>query len=57
VLLRPRDARLLYHAAEIRYASGDAAGARALLNRLPSRDITDVLIVEGVTRLEQSLRQ
>lgn len=52
-----RDARLLYHAAEIRYASGDAAGARALLNRLPSRDITDVLIAEGVTRLEQSLRQ
>ena len=52
-----RDARLLYHAAEIRYAAGDAAGARALLNRLPSRDITDVRIAEGVTRLEQSLRQ
>lgn len=52
-----RDSRLLYHAAEIRAAAGDAAGARALLDRLPSRDIADVLIAEGVKRLARSLRQ
>ena len=52
-----RDARLLYHAAAIRFASGDAPNAQALLDRLPSRDITDVLIAEGVKQLERSLRQ
>ncbi|HJU44670.1 MAG TPA: tetratricopeptide repeat protein [Vicinamibacterales bacterium] len=52
-----RDARLLYHAAAIRFAAGDAANARALLDRLPSRDMADVLIAAGVEQLERSLRQ
>jgi tetratricopeptide (TPR) repeat protein len=56
-----RDARLLYHAAEIRRAAGDAAAAGALLDRLPSRDVSDIRIAEGLKRLEplarRSLRQ
>jgi tetratricopeptide (TPR) repeat protein len=51
-----RDARVLYHAAAIRHALGDADGARALLARLPSRTITDVLIADGLKQLESSLR-
>jgi hypothetical protein len=51
-----RDARLLYHAAAIRHATGDVEGARILLDRLPSRAIADVLISEGVQQLEASIR-
>jgi tetratricopeptide (TPR) repeat protein len=51
-----REARLLYHAAAISQARGDAAGARALLDLMPSRRIPDVLLAEGVTQLEALLR-
>jgi tetratricopeptide (TPR) repeat protein len=47
-----RDARLLYHAAEIRHASGDADAARELLRRIPSVDgISDVIVAAELKRL------
>ncbi|MGH9221823.1 MAG: tetratricopeptide repeat protein, partial [Vicinamibacterales bacterium] len=52
-----RDARLLYHAAEIRNAMGERDAARELISRLPTRQIADVLLGRAITRLEQSLLQ
>jgi tetratricopeptide (TPR) repeat protein len=47
-----RDARVLWHAAEIRTAAGDRAGAQELLNRIPSVDgIGDVRVRAGVRAL------
>jgi tetratricopeptide (TPR) repeat protein len=52
-----RDPRLLYHAAAIRHAAGDDAAARASLASLPTRSIPDVMVAEGVRRLEALLAQ
>jgi tetratricopeptide (TPR) repeat protein len=51
-----RDARILYHAAEIQAASGDAAGARHTLDRLLAPEaVGDVLIAEAIKKLRARL--
>ncbi|MGH9200413.1 MAG: tetratricopeptide repeat protein [Vicinamibacterales bacterium] len=51
-----RDARILYHAAEIQAASGNAAEARRTLDRIPAPDaVADVLIADGIKRLRSRL--
>ncbi len=50
--LGTRDARLLYHAAEIVAASGDRGAAMALLDRIPAPDaVADVLVARGIRAL------
>lgn len=47
-----RDARILWHAAEIAGAAGDEAGAKELLGRIPSvATIADLLVRDGVRSL------
>ena len=47
-----RDARILWHAAEIRMAEGDRSGARELLARIPAAEaITDLHARDGVNAL------
>lgn len=44
-----RDARLLWHAAEIALARGDSSSAKALIDRIPAaNDIGDVVVREGI---------
>lgn len=51
-----KDARVLYHAAEILAASGDLGAARIALNGIPAPDsIPDVLIARGVRALRARL--
>ncbi len=51
-----RDARILFHAAEIQAASGDLSGARRTLDRMPAPEaVGDVVITEGVKRLRARL--
>jgi hypothetical protein len=51
-----RDARLLWHAAEIRAAAGEPAAARALLRRIPAIEtIGDVRVRAGIRTLERRL--
>ncbi|MBY0495589.1 MAG: tetratricopeptide repeat protein [Cyanobacteria bacterium] len=45
-----RDARILYHAAEIRAASGDRSGAVQLIDQMPGA-IADVLLARDVQRI------
>ena len=50
--LGTRDARLLYHAAEILAASGDRRAAIALLDRIPAPGaVADVLVTRGIRTL------
>jgi len=50
--LGTRDARLLYHAAEIVAASGDRRAATALLDRIPAPGaVADVLVARGIRAL------
>jgi tetratricopeptide (TPR) repeat protein len=50
------DARLLYHAAEIQLASGNAAGAREVLAMLPSTDASgDAALAAALKRLRAQL--
>jgi tetratricopeptide (TPR) repeat protein len=51
-----RDARILWHAAEIRSACGDADGALELLGRIPAPDaISDLLVRDSVRSLRRRL--
>jgi len=51
-----RDARLLYHAAEIAAATGDRSEALATLNRIPAQHaIADLRVAAGITFLRQRL--
>jgi tetratricopeptide (TPR) repeat protein len=51
-----RDARILYHAAEILAASGDSTAALKILGEIPAPDaIADVLIARGVRALRTRL--
>jgi tetratricopeptide (TPR) repeat protein len=51
-----RDARLLYHAAEIQAASGDLAEARRTLERIPAPEaVGDTLIADGIRKLRAKL--
>lgn len=51
-----RDARILYHAAEIQAASGDASEARRTLDRIPAPEaVGDVLIADGIKKLRARL--
>ncbi|HSC08483.1 MAG TPA: tetratricopeptide repeat protein, partial [Steroidobacteraceae bacterium] len=51
-----RDARIVWHAAEIRAAQGDLAGAGELLQRIPSTDgIADLHVRAGIRALHTRL--
>ena len=51
-----RDARLLWHAAEIRAAAGEPAAALELLSKIPAIDtIGDVRVRAGIRSLQQRL--
>jgi tetratricopeptide (TPR) repeat protein len=51
-----RDARILYHAAEIRAAAGERAAARQVLSEIPAPDaMTDVLIARAARTLRARL--
>ncbi len=51
-----RDARILYHAAEIRAAAGDRDAAVQLLSQIPSPDgVADVLVSSGIKALRARL--
>jgi len=50
--LGTRDARLLYHAAEIVAASGDRKAAKLLLDRIPAPEaVADILVARGIKGL------
>lgn len=52
-----RDARLLWHAAEVRLGSNDRDGARMLLEKIPAPDtIGDIRVRRGVTELRAKLK-
>ena len=51
-----RDARILYHAAEIAAAVGDRSAALATLDRIPAPDaISDLRVAAGIASLRQRL--
>jgi len=51
-----RDARILYHAAEIRAAAGERDAALLLLSQLPAPDaVADVLVSRGIKALRARL--
>jgi Flp pilus assembly protein TadD len=48
-----RDARILWHAAEIAFAQGNVQKASAALDRIPSTKTGDILVEAGITELRR----
>ena len=48
-----RDARILWHSAEIAFAGGDAAKAKSLVDRIPVQKTADLAVQAGIDGLRR----